>query len=49
MITKQDLTWIFEATLLNLEGEESTRLIGKVPPRHITIGRKVLDFIKEEW
>ena len=48
-LTKQDIGWLFEATLLNFEGASLTSLMSEIKPKHILLGKKVLDLIKEEW
>ena len=48
-LTKTEFCNILEIALLNYEGEPLNQFIGKVDYRCITLGRKVLEFIKQEW
>lgn len=48
-LNKQDLAWIFQVAVLNIEGEDLSQMINKVPIKCIKLGKEVLEFIKEKW
>lgn len=48
-LTKEDISWIFQVIILNLEGKSLIELISIINPKYILLGKKTLDFIKENW
>lgn len=48
-LTKEDIAWLYEVSLLNFEGKPLTEMMSMVKPKHILIGKELLEEIKKRW
>lgn len=49
-LTKEDIGYCYEATLLYFEGVEgTTQLNYQINAKHILLGQKILDMLKQEF